>query len=435
MNIRSGSINFDLLKNFNQQKNLSAQSDSPPQTNTERLFQHLHRDGIVSHLWTDAGHQSYWFNIERCAHCPRRIIPRHWHKNNVFFAVNPLAQIPPQNTSGNKDPRYISSQLDYITAVNALFAEYDGKDYVRLPEFVAELPADFNRLSDIGQRKAVRAAKEEAFYRTPDRFKQRTLQMIHGLDIEPSIIVDSGGGYHCYWLLRNPVPVDEVNRGDVQAIQHGWVQMVRGDPGASDLRRVLRMPGTYNMKPGFGLQHPKVDFVKADFDQLYDYHALQELVSDWLHENRPRNVSAAMQRSARANDDHSIRAIFNRHYSLVDLLTGHGYQISFESENLVRLARPGRNRHQSSVTVFPAREDGAPELSVHFSTNDELYSDEYIDETTGQIRRRAHDAFTVYRILQHDGDWRAAYESAEEALNAEGLLVETEDEGSLFSNS
>ena len=51
--------------------------------------------------------------------------------------------------------------------------------------------------------------------------------------------------------------------------------------------------------------------------------------------------------------------------------------------------------YKRQVTVFPAREDGTPELSVHFSTSDPLYSAEYLDADGGEVRRRAHDAFPV----------------------------------------
>jgi hypothetical protein len=366
---------------------------------TERLFAHLHGGGVYAHLWTDAGNRSYWFRVDGRTHEKRRTVPKSWLAHNVYFTVHPLARIPPQNGSGNRDPRFICSQLPYITAVNTLFAEYDGKDFVAPAEYRRYLPLDLASIPPVELRIAIKGAQEQIFYAEPDRYKQRARAVIQSLYFPPSVIVDSGGGYHTYWLLRETVPVDDTNRADIQAIQHAWVHMMHADPGASDLRRMLRVPGTYNMKPGFGDHHPKVSFVKADFGLLYTYSELDEAVNDWIFGNRPQRAtnSPRLKKSQPADDEE--RTTFNQKHSLVDLLIEHGYQLSFRSKAMTRLARPGRTKSYSSVTVFPAREDGTPELSVHFSSNDPLYCHEYLDPT-GQVRRHAHDAYAVNQMLQ-----------------------------------
>ncbi|MEZ4615754.1 MAG: DNA-primase RepB domain-containing protein [Caldilineaceae bacterium] len=401
-------------------------------TNTERLLALLHRGGQYAHLWTDAGHRSYWFPVARPlqvnatessgvqaeqttplvarsasrrnqllrskrrtaksrAVSPQKIprrVPKQWLRQNVYFSVHPLAQIPPHNTTGNTDQRFISSQSDYICAVNALFAEFDGKDYVYALEYRSLLPAAMNDASHAQQQQWIKAAKEELFYRTPARFKRRALHHIESLYYPPSVIVDSGGGYHCYWLLRETVPLDDANRDDVQVIQHGWVQMVGGDSGAADLRRVLRLPGTYNRKAGFGTASPRVDFVKADLGLFYSYTQLEEVVSDWLFARHRRFAARRRvptgetlpQRDPVQND---LRQQFNHQHRIVDLLRSHGYRLCFERQGHSRLARPGRDRLHSSITVFPAQSMDLPERSIHFSTNDPLYSREFVDTDSG----------------------------------------------------
>jgi hypothetical protein len=382
-------------------------------TNTQRLFEHLHRGGDYAHLWTDAGHQSYWFAVGNDADRTARRVPRHWLRHNVYFTVHPLSQIPPQNTAGNRDPRYISSQLAYITAVNALFAEYDGKDYVQPSEYRPHLPHDFATMKRVDQRNAIQTAKEQVFYTDPAPHKACARAVIDALYFPPSVIVDSGGGYHCYWLLHETLPIDEANRPDVQAVQHHWVQMVQADPGAADLRRLLRLPGTFNRKPGFGNHPPRVDFCKADFTLRYHYTDLEEAVNDWLFIHRPKQVTGEPRWRTPRSQSNDLRAAFNGQHSLVDLLIQHGYQVSFRGpigrNALTRLARPGRDKHHSSVTVFAAREDGTPELAIHFSSNDPLYSEPYADPATGQTKRHARDAFATYVLLEHDGDWQAAH--------------------------
>ena len=394
-------------------------------TNTERLFAHLHRGGNYAHLWTDAGNCSHWFATQNGrATREQRTIPKAWLRSNVYFTVHPLSQIPPSNASGNTDPRYIGSQLPYISAINALFAEYDGKDYVDHTEFEGHLPSDFQTQKQVHQKQAIKAAKETVFYLKPQTYKARAWGEISVLYYTPSIIVDSGGGYHCYWLLRHTIPVDDANRADIQAVQHSWVQMVGGDVGASDLRRILRVPGTYNMKEGFGAEHPQVAIVKADFDLLFDYDGLEEAVNDWLHDHQPEVTSTQPRRRRPFRQEDGLRAQFNDRFSLVDMLTRHGYQICGQTDALTRLARPGRGRARTSVTVFRSRMGGVPDLSVHFSTNDELYSEEYQDPETGQVKRQAHDAYHAFVMLEHDGDWHAAYMDAIQKLRPQQMTFE-----------
>lgn len=399
----------------------------PILTDTERLFAHLHRGGNVAHLWTDAGNRSYWFHVAEDAaeDAPAggRTVPRGWLAHNVYFTVHPLTQVPPANSAGNADPRYIGSQLPYIAAVNALFAEYDGKETVAPAEYTPYLPQDYAALKQVEQRQAVAAAQARIFYTDPDLYKRRAHAAIARLEYPPSVVVDSGGGYHCYWLLTAPLHLDAANRADVQAVQHAWVRLVGGDPGASDLRRLLRVPGTHNLKPGFrtapGAAPRLVRFVKADFGLLYDYRELEEAANDWLAgQAAPRRQMALLApqpSKSKVPNPKSLRAAFDRTHSLVDLLTTHGYTVAYATPAITRLRRPGGRLGASSVTVFPAHDD-VPERSVHFSTHDPLYSEEYVDAETRQVRRRTHDAFAAYVYLEHDGDWRAAYAAGRDEM-------------------
>lgn len=385
---------------------------------TQRFFQILHQGGQYAHLWTDAGNQSYWFSTGRMARQTERLLFRQWARYNVFFTVNPLGRIPPHNSSGNRDVRFISSQLSYICATNTLYAEYDGKDQVRLPEYMKHLPANFTRMTELEQRKEIRTAQEKTFYAKPERYKERILSIVNEFDLPPSVIVDSGGGYHCYWLLQQTVPIDDANRSEIQSTQQGWVRMLRADTGASDLRRVLRVPGTFNRKVGFGGKSPVVSYIKTEFERRYSYTQLEERVNDWMYENIPKAPGHRSFRPAefvKSNDgsEEGVRAAFNRQHRIVDLLTRHGYQVSFSTDKMTRLARPGRNQSQSSVIVFPSRDDGVPELSIHFSTSDDLYSDEYLNPRTNQVKRRAYDAYSIFAHLEHNGDWRQAYRAAQ----------------------
>ena len=65
-------------------------------------------------------------------------------------------------------------------------------------------------------------------------------------DLTPAIAVDSGHGYHGYWLLTEPVPA-----GEAQVLMEAlrWAVHPRLDK-VHDASRVLRVPGTLNHKNG-----------------------------------------------------------------------------------------------------------------------------------------------------------------------------------------
>jgi hypothetical protein len=82
---------------------------------------------------------------------------------------------------------------------------------------------------------------------------QRTLGALKMSEFRPSLIVNSGNGYHCYWLLREPITlVDpetaERNIERIEAANAALGVMFGGDPSAKDVTRVLRVPYTYNTK-------------------------------------------------------------------------------------------------------------------------------------------------------------------------------------------
>jgi DNA primase RepB-like protein len=66
--------------------------------------------------------------------------------------------------------------------------------------------------------------------------------------IQPDIVVNSGGGFHVYWLLRDPVFLKTGRWAEVEAVTRGLSKKFGGDPMAIDIARILRVPGFLNYK-------------------------------------------------------------------------------------------------------------------------------------------------------------------------------------------
>jgi putative DNA primase/helicase len=133
---------------------------------------------------------------------PGKIPPAPAGKVNVYFGVNPC------KTQKGPNERALLTDL---AGVNCLFAEFDAKDF--------------------------------------NDSKTAASQHIDRLLLPPNVVIDSGGGFHCYWLLKETFVINTQHDLEyIKNIQASWVPFVGGDRGAKDLARVLRVPGTLNFK-------------------------------------------------------------------------------------------------------------------------------------------------------------------------------------------
>jgi len=191
---------------------------------TQQLIQHLWRGGTWGYFWTldraTSKKVTHWLPTDKASQAPNSA------KLDTYFGVNPTA------AAKNQHERAL---LGDVVAVNCLFAEFDGKDY---------------------------SSKDDA------------LRYVESLQPEPSIIIDSGGGYHLYWMLKDTFEIrNDQERQYIRDVLARWVEFVKGDV-VKDLARVLRVPGTHNYKPEYGPKAPLVTYVSFDLTRQY---ALEEL--------------------------------------------------------------------------------------------------------------------------------------------------------------
>ena len=96
-----------------------------------------------------------------------------------------------------------NSNIDVYVGVNPRTGEGGKKENIHfLTAFHAEI--DYGTT---GHKKQPRYRDyEEAF------------TAIKQFDLKPTIMVHSGGGFHIYWVIRNPVPVTEYSIEELEAI-------------------------------------------------------------------------------------------------------------------------------------------------------------------------------------------------------------------------
>ncbi|WP_083838494.1 DNA primase family protein [Solidesulfovibrio carbinoliphilus] len=109
--------------------------------------------------------------------------------------------------------------------------------------------------------------------------KEQALGILKGLPVIPTVIMDSGGGYHAHWWLDAPLVFttdDERQHGQdlvrrfQQAVAHVFHQQGFKVDTTSDLARVLRPPHTFNHKSGQPVM-VTVDHYDASLRYRVDY--------------------------------------------------------------------------------------------------------------------------------------------------------------------
>lgn len=86
--------------------------------------------------------------------------------------------------------------------------------------------------------------------------KKAALELIMGLPHRPSRVLWTGGGYHAWWIFKEPwVFESHTERARAEAVVHGWQKLAqKSSPydvdSTFDLARLMRAPGTLNHKYG-----------------------------------------------------------------------------------------------------------------------------------------------------------------------------------------
>lgn len=163
----------------------------------------------------------------------------------------------------------------------------DG-NFERKGKFVAAKPGlwfDFDCREEAKEEEGAPAPKVHAQKALPT--KRECLDFIEKELPKPTILVDSGHGYHAYWLFERIFPIngpadreraEQLSKGFQSEVirkanQHGW----KFD-NTSDLSRVLRLPGSFNHKTGTPVPvtlHSMDENVRYDFDILYSKYGSQ----------------------------------------------------------------------------------------------------------------------------------------------------------------
>ena len=161
-------------------------------------------------------------------------------KYHVYYQVLPLSMKPSKGRGGEK----------LVKVGKWLWCDLDYKKEI----FTLELPDEF-REDALKNGYAYIEGKDHSLYGVYRKERSKSMWILinrpslkHVLDnvrellgFEPTIVVDSGNGYHLYFKLSR-----EINALDLKELEAYIVNRLNGDPQTKDLARILRIAGTIN---------------------------------------------------------------------------------------------------------------------------------------------------------------------------------------------
>lgn len=175
-------------------------------------------DEILPRLWRGGKHAYFWTNDDGEGQgysvttwhtltgdkIPR--LPTKWVRDlNCYFGIHP---------SETRKDTYHRAKVDDIALANCLYGEVDGLE-------------------------------------SPELVQSWINWLLDECPLRPSLIVFSGAGLHVYWLLTDTFYIDSDDaRRRIILAQRAVVSFLGGDISVNDIARVLRVPGSKNMKPG-----------------------------------------------------------------------------------------------------------------------------------------------------------------------------------------
>ncbi len=163
--------------------------------------------------------------------------------------------------------------------------------------------------------------------------------------IPPTIVVHSGHGLHCYWVLREPETIESPSDvARIEAHLKALAQALGGDPHAAELAHLLRLPGTYNLKdPNAPVLTTIIECDPSCQVNLGDFETILTLPVAQPATNPPGWITEALTNLSDGNRNATFAKIIGRLHregwlpdDIVALLHPHAEQHHFSQEELRR---------------------------------------------------------------------------------------------------
>lgn len=221
---------------------------------------------------------------------------------------------------------------------------------------------------------------------------------------EPTLWIFSGGGYYPWWLLEQPVPVNDESFQILRDTSKLWQDLIR-DAAArlgyhygpvGDLSRVLRLPGTVNRKVEGKYQLCRIlpdegqgqRFADEELDGFLTY---AQKIRD---ERTPKPEPVAPPVATPRGEGERPGDAYMRSVTWEQVLDGSGWTHMYDRGTEGFYCRPGKDPRNG------------PSATTNYNGSDLFYV--FTTDAEGFEANQSYSKFMVYAILNHGGDTSAA---------------------------
>jgi len=181
---------------------------------------------------------------------------------HIYYQVLPLGEIPSKGRGSASD----------VKVGKWLWADIDYKEEVEKAEFEG--------------CKELKDHALKCYYREGDKIIRverpplsEILNTLRKYNLEPTLIIDSGAGYHLYFELESEIDAKELKTLENNLVDFLRTKGIKVDEKAKDLARILRLVGTVNPRTNRLVQ------VIYQSEKVYSKEELEKM----LNVERPKN--------------------------------------------------------------------------------------------------------------------------------------------------
>lgn len=172
-------------------------------------------------------------------------------------------------------PKSYFLQYDELHKVESITEDHQNNGY---GAFFGVTPSTVRKAH--GRRKTAEITQIVGFWLDMDTPPKNIMQKLDNLQIKPNFVISSGGGLHAYWRFNQAFTITDDNRAIVLKTIKDFAQAYKtglgADTACTDLPRVMRIPGTFNLKPKYGKPRP-VTFKATLTTSCVDFQLMYKL--------------------------------------------------------------------------------------------------------------------------------------------------------------
>jgi hypothetical protein len=222
---------------------------------------------------------------------------------------------------------------------------------------------------------------------------------ISSFPIPPHVVVQSGGGLHCYWRLRQPFELPDEAMSVTRSLRRLALHF-NGDLAATDPARILRVPGSLNFKyePPRAVVLDRIDDGAIEAAELDDWLPPEPIAAGGDDgADVPFTVPARIRDGARNVTLYRFgRAIHAKGGSAAAILA------ALRAENAERCEPPLDDEEVRGLAAHAAaqrdRDDFDPSTGPAVSVGTNI--DSYIEVTASALVARTHEAVPTPMLIE-----------------------------------